>query len=464
MEVRGHTMPLSTLESLFRQIPAVDQVLQAAPELAAKYPHTLLVEEIRKLQEEWREQIREHDALPGQPFVEALEERFTALEKPSLRHVINATGVVLHTNLGRAPLGERRFIPGYSNLEFDLLQGQRGKRDVHAARLLERLMGAASIVVNNNAAATYLVLRALAAGREVIISRGELIEIGDGFRIPEIMAQAGVILREVGTTNRTHLRDYEQAIHEETALIVRVHASNFRMEGFTGRPPLKDICAMAHAHGVPVYDDLGSGNLVDLSPAGVEEPLAAQSIAEGADIVSFSGDKLLGGPQAGVISGRADLIIRLRRHPMYRTFRVDKLILEAMESTLRSLYLRRYDEIPALRMILEPVEAVESRARAFAASLPELPLVVKRGRSMIGGGSTPEQSLPSALITLPCSAPVRAAERLRQPGDAGIPVVCRIENESLVFDLRTVFPEEEEPLREALRALPAEWVDRGKDG
>jgi L-seryl-tRNA(Ser) seleniumtransferase len=451
-------MPLKSLESLFRQIPAVDQVLQAAPELIARYPHAVLVEEARRLQEIWREHIREHDAIPSPDFGKVLEARMAALEQPSLRAVINATGVVLHTNLGRAPLAHGPFIAGYSNLEYDLAQGQRGKRDVHVAELLERLMGAASIVLNNNAAATYLVLRALAAGREVIVSRGELIEIGDGFRIPEIMTQAGVVLREVGTTNRTHLRDYEQAINENTALVIRVHASNFRMEGFTGRPPLKDICELAHAHGVPVYDDLGSGNLVDLSPAGIEEPLAAQSIAEGADIVSFSGDKLLGGPQAGVISGRADLIIRIRRHPMYRTFRVDKLILEAMETTLRALYFRRYEEIPALRMILEPLEALEARAQAFAASLKELPLRVQRGRSMIGGGSTPEQSLPTVLLTLPCAEPVRASARLRQPQGQCTPVVCRIENDALVFDLRTVFEEEEEALRAALRALPAQWI------
>jgi L-seryl-tRNA(Ser) seleniumtransferase len=450
-------MPLKSLESLFRQIPSVDQVLQAAPELSARYPHAVLVEEARRLQEEWREHIREHDAVPSPDFGTALEARMAALEQPSLRAVINATGVVLHTNLGRAPLAHGPFIAGYSNLEYDLSQGQRGKRDVHVAELLERLMGAASIVLNNNAAATYLVLRALAAGREVIVSRGELIEIGDGFRIPDIMAQAGVVLREVGTTNRTHLRDYEQAINENTALVIRVHASNFRMEGFTGRPPLRDICELAHAHGVPVYDDLGSGNLVDLSPAGIEEPLGSQSIAEGADIVSFSGDKLLGGPQAGIISGRADLIIRIRRHPMYRTFRVDKLILEAMETTLRALYLRRYEEIPALRMILEPLEALEARAQAFAASLTELPLRVQSGRSMIGGGSTPEQSLPTVLLTLPCAEPDRAAGQLRQPQGQALPVVCRIENDALVFDLRTVFPGEEEALRTALRALPPEW-------
>ncbi len=459
-------MPLSQLENLFRRIPAVDQILERASVLAERYPRDVLVEEIRRLQEAWREHIRECDALPESDFLSELERSLEELERPSLRRVINATGVVLHTNLGRAPLSGPDGVSGYSNLEFDLEQGVRGQRDVHVAGLLERLLGTASIILNNNAAATYLVLRALASGREVIVSRGELIEIGDGFRIPEIMAQAGVILREVGTTNRTHPRDYEEAINENTALIVRIHTSNFRVEGFTGKPPLTEICELAHAHGVPVYDDLGSGNLVDLREAGVDEPLVARSLADGADLVSFSGDKLLGGPQAGIVAGRPDLIIRVRRHPMYRTFRVDKLILAAMERTLRSLYLKRYDEIPALSMTLATLEEVEGRVRAFLAALPaeavfELGLTVRRGRSMIGGGSTPEQSLETAAIALPCAHPEHAAALLRTPRPNGgkcVPVVCRIEKQTLLFDLRTVFPHEEAELREALLALPRECV------
>ncbi|MCC6263523.1 MAG: L-seryl-tRNA(Sec) selenium transferase [Bryobacterales bacterium] len=459
-------MPPSQLENLFRRIPAVDQILEQSRALVKRYPREVLVEEIRRLQEEWREYIRENDALPGEEFQAGLERRFAALERPSLRRVINATGVVLHTNLGRAPLSSGNGTLGYSNLEFDLAQGERGQRDVHVADLLERLLGTASIILNNNAAATYLILRALAGGREVIVSRGELIEIGDGFRIPEIMAQAGVVLREVGSTNRTHLRDYEEAINENTALIVRVHPSNFRIEGFTGRPALSEICELAHAHGVPVYDDLGSGNLVDLREAGIDEPLVSRSLADGADIVSFSGDKLLGGPQAGIVSGRPDLIIRVRRHPMYRTLRVGKLVLEAMEHTLRSIYFRRYAEVPMLRMILATPGEVEERARAFVAlpggpALEEFGLTVRRGQSMIGGGSTPGQSLETALLALPCVHPERAAAWLREPwenGEERAPVVCRIEKQTLLFDLRTVFPVEEMELMEALLTLPREWI------
>lgn len=456
-------MPLSQFENLFRRIPSVDQMLEKASALSGRYPREVLTAEVRSLQEEWREHIRENDALPEEEFLSALEKRFAALERPSLRRVINATGVVLHTNLGRAPLHLEGEIAGYSNLEFDLSQGTRGKRDVHVGGLLEKLLGTAAIVLNNNAAATYLILRALAAGREAIVSRGELVEIGESFRIPRIMAEAGVTLREVGATNRTHLRDYEEAINENTALIVRVNPGNFRMEGHTGRPALREICELAQVHGVPVYDDLGSGNLVDLSAAGIEEPLVSESLAAGSSIVSFSGDKLLGGPQAGIVAGRPDLIIRVRRHPMYRTFRVDKLILEAMEKTLRALYLGRRDEIPALRMIFMPLEAIEARARALVDSIDIPELTLQRGRSVIGGGSTPGQSLESALLVLPCVHPERAAARLREPiGDLArqTPVICRIENDALCFDLRTVFPREDEELRAALLALPREWIGR----
>lgn len=441
---------------LYRQIPSVDETLRAVPSLHALYCHDVLVREIRYLQEEWRQRIRDHGELPPGEFVEAITARMAALEAPSLRPVINATGVVLHTNLGRAPLGQSEFIAGYSNLEFDLEKGARGKRDVHTAVLLRRLLGQASVVLNNNAAATYLILRELAGGREAIVSRGELIEIGDGFRIPEIMQQAGVNLREVGTTNRTHLRDYENAITDNTALIVRVHASNFHMEGFTSKPELRELTALAHTYGIPVYDDLGSGNLVDLSSVGIEEPLASRSFEEGADIVSFSCDKLLGGPQAGIVAGRADLITRVRRHPMYRTFRVDKLILEALERTLRALCLERYEEIPAVRMILAPPEEIRRRAETFAIGLALPALAVVEGRSMIGGGSTPAQSLPTWLLRLPCRDAESVLAYLR---GRELPLIARIERDALLVDLRTVDPSEEPALREALLGIPADLLD-----
>ncbi len=440
---------------LYRQIPSVDEVLRSVETLRSVYAHEVLTREIRLLQEEWRREIRDHQTLPGVDFAAALAERMLSLETPTLRPVINATGVVLHTNLGRAPLGSAEFIGGYSNLEFNLETGVRGKRDVHASMLLQRILGCPGIVLNNNAAATYLILRELAAGREAIVSRGELVEIGDGFRIPEIMQQAGVTLREVGATNRTHLRDYEQAISDNTALIVRVHASNFRMEGFVGKPPLNEITALAHTYGIPVYDDLGSGNLLDLSKAGIEEPLAMESFAEGADIVSFSGDKLLGGPQCGIVAGRPDLVTRIRRNPMYRAFRVDKLILESLGRTLRSLYLQRYDEIPAIRMILTPLKEITRRAEMFAANarVPALRLV--DGRSMIGGGSTPAQSLPTCLLSIACSDAEGAASWLRA---RPVPVIGRIERDCLLLDLRTVAPAEEELLRSELEGLPPELL------
>jgi len=444
-----------TAQHLYRQIPSVDEALRAAGNLREVYSHRVLAREIRLLQEDWRRQVREQNELPSEVFVEALAARLAAFEQPSLRPVINATGVVLHTNLGRAPLGETEFIGGYSNLEFDLSKGIRGKRDVHVCALLARLLGQAAVVLNNNAAATYLILRELAGGREVIISRGELVEIGDGFRIPEIMQQAGVLLREVGATNRTHIRDYEEAINEDTALIVRVHASNFHMEGFTGKPPLSEITALAHTYGIPVYDDLGSGNLVDLSSVGIEEPLVMQSFADGADIVSFSCDKLLGGPQAGVVAGRADLVTRVRRHPMYRAFRVDKLILEALERTLRSLYLEHYQVIPALRMILAPLPEIAGRAEAFAAVLQLPGVALTDGRSMIGGGSTPAQSLPTRLLRIPCNDCEGASRWLREQE---VPIIARIEREALLLDLRTVPPLAEELLRDALNRMPVELL------
>jgi L-seryl-tRNA(Ser) seleniumtransferase len=430
-----------------RELPAVDQVVAGLSHLESRFPRSLIVEEVRRVLQAMREEIRAGVPL-SQESVESRTERSLArLETPSLRRVINATGVVLHTNLGRAPLAPFQPLFGYSNLEYDVAQGARGKRDVHAAELLERLVGAPGIAVNNNAAAIYLALNELAAGHEVVVSRGELIEIGDGFRIPDIMQRSGAILREIGTTNRTRIEDYRDAIGERTRLLLRVHPSNFRMEGFTARPELRELVALGQERGIPVYEDLGSGCIADLRAFGVSEPLVADSIRAGASLVSFSGDKLLGGPQAGILAGEQRLVARLRRNPMFRALRLDKLIYQALETTLRNLLLERWDQIPALRMISFSTEELRTRAQNFAVSLDGVPSQILEGSSLIGGGSTPEQPLRTWLIAVEYADVVDAERRLRLNDP---PVIARIENGRLLFDLRTVFPAEE---TELLRAL-----------
>src|SRR5579884_832479 len=349
-----------------RQLPPVDEI---ASRFDSRFPRQLVVNEVRRAIAAARSAILKGGA--AAPIEEAVRARLEALERPTLRRVINASGVVLHTNLGRAPLPDLALPAGYGNLEYDVDAGRRGKRDAHVSGLLEMLVGVPGIVVNNNAAAVYLVLSELAAGGEVIVSRGELIEIGDGFRIPEIMARAGVVLREVGTTNRTRIEDYSAAISERTRLIVRVHPSNFRMEGFTARPSLAETARL----GVPVYEDLGSGCVADLRRFGIDEPLVSESLAAGVSVVSFSGDKLLGGPQAGIIAGKAEIIGRIRRNPMFRALRVDKLIYAALAETLRLLVLERYEDIPALRMIMQTAEEVRARAERVMRGLKGAELI-----------------------------------------------------------------------------------------
>lgn len=354
--------------------------------------------------------------------------------RPSLRRVINATGVVLHTNLGRAPLGPVSIHPGYTNLEYDLTTGKRGKRDAHTGPLLEKLLGKPAIAVNNGAAALYLVLHELAAGYEVIVSRGELIEIGDGFRIPEIMARSGAILREVGTTNKTHLNDYREAINERTRLILRVHPSNFHISGFTSRPELKELAQLGCETGIPVHEDLGSGCLIDI---GLHEPLVTASLAAGINLVSFSGDKLLGGPQAGIIAGDAELVAKVRRNPMFRALRLDKMMCQALEETLRAFILEDWERLPALRMIRMTADEIRARAERL---LPGAELIA--GQSVIGGGATPDKSIPTCLISLPL---IEKQLRTNEP-----PVISRVEDGRTLLDLRTVFPEEEAELKLAL--------------
>jgi len=425
----------------FSLLPSVDELARAAGE---GFPHSLVVSECRAVLEDLRAQLRAGAKVLLDP--EGLvRRRLALLAAPSLRKAINATGVILHTNLGRAPLPEWAPTGGYSNLEYDLLTGKRGKRDSHTEALLQRLLGASAILVNNGAAAVFLALHELAAGGEAIISRGELIEIGDGFRIPEICARTGASLVEVGTTNRTRIDDYRRAITERTRLLLRVHPSNFRIEGFTGRPSLQELCALGKEFGLPVYEDLGSGCLIDLRQYGVQEPTIAESLAAGVDIVSFSGDKLLGGPQAGIIAGRADLIQRLRRNPMFRALRLDKLVIGAMETTVRHLLLEQWDQVPVLRMLRQSPEEIKVRAEALAAQLPGASVIP--GESLLGGGSTPEQAIPTFLLALHENI-VAIELRLRRNTP---PVVARIEERRLLLDLRTVDPADDLALLAALQ-------------
>jgi L-seryl-tRNA(Ser) seleniumtransferase len=368
------------------------------------------------------------------PVAEAVLRSLAAWNQPSLRRVINATGVVLHTNLGRSPLGPVEILPGYSNLEYDLAAGKRGKRDAHIAALLEHLLGRPGIAVNNGAAALFLVLHELAAGYEVIVSRGELIEIGDGFRIPEIMKRSGAILREVGTTNRTRVEDYRDAVTERTRLILRVHPSNFHISGFTGRPTVAELATLGRERGIPVLEDLGSGCLVNI---GVDEPLVPTSLKAGVNLVSFSGDKLLGGPQAGIIAGEPELVARVRRNPMFRALRLDKMMCQALESTLRAYTLEDWDRLPALRMIRMSAEEIRQRAERLMPGADIVP-----GESVIGGGSTPDQSLPTFLISLP--------EMEKQLRSNDPPIISRVAQGRTLIDLRTVFPEDEAELKLAL--------------
>ena len=391
---------------------------------------------------------------PGTTNVAEAIERGTidrlAADGPSLRRVINATGVIIHTNLGRAPLAraaaERvaRLAAGYTNLEYDLDRGERGRRDVHAERLLCRLTGAeAAVVVNNNAAATLLVLAAIASGREVIISRGELVEIGGGFRVPDVLAQSGAVLREVGTTNRTRAADYAAAIGDRTALILRVHPSNFRVEGFTTRPSVAELVDLGRRFNIPVAEDLGSGYLgVEgaTPPSLGDEPIVSRSVAAGAEIVMFSGDKLLGGPQAGIIAGRENLLARIRVHPLMRALRVDKLTYAALEATLEEFAAgRAQTTVPVAMMLAMRVEDIGRRALKLREALASdgVQAVVVDGESTIGGGSAPGITLPTRLVRIRHPALTASAleAQLRRHDP---PIIARIENDDVVLDLRTV--------------------------
>ncbi len=404
-----------------RDLPSVDEIVERLKDIDA--PRMLLVEETRRVIANARKDLA---IAPG--IEEQVRRNIEALRQPSLKRVINATGVVLHTNLGRAPGPD-----GYSNLEYDLVQGRRGKRDSHTSPLIERLTGKPGIVVNNNAAAVLLALNELASGGEAIVSRGELIEIGDGFRIPDIMKASGAALCEVGTTNRTHLDDYRAAINDRTRVIMRVHPSNFHIEGFTAKPRLDELAALARERNLPLYEDLGSGCIAELP---IREPLVKESVKAGVNLVSFSGDKLLGGQQAGILTGDADLVARTRKNPLFRALRVDKLVVKRLAETLIDLIFAKYDQIPALKMLRMSADEIRARAEKFRERVPSLEII--EGRSVAGGGSTPDQSLPTWLLAISGDV-VQIEKKLRAKN-----IVARIENNRVVLDLRTVFPEEEE--------------------
>lgn len=445
-----------------RVIPSIEQLLQRAAmrEACDRFGRDAVVRAAREAAEALRAAIArgDADAPASEPAAAARLEAMTLAaaaraDAPSLRRVINATGVVIHTNLGRAPLAtaaldRTRLATGYSNLEYDVHAGDRGSRHAHAERLLCALTGAeAAVVVNNNAAAALLTLAALAAGREVIVSRGELVEIGGGFRVPDVLAQSGATLREVGTTNKTRLSDYSAAVSDRTALILRVHPSNFRVEGFTGRPSLEELTGLASSLNVPLVEDAGSGLLAPLGVAALsEEPVAGASLQAGADLVLFSGDKLLGGPQAGIAIGRRALVDRLRTHPLMRALRADKLTYAALEATL-SLWMSESlrTQIPVVRMLTLTTEDLDRRARALAraiASDGRVQCDVIDGASTTGGGSAPGSSLPTRLVRVsPKSTTPEALERALRASDP--PVIARLQQGAVVIDLRTVDPDDD---------------------
>jgi L-seryl-tRNA(Ser) seleniumtransferase len=454
-----------------RSIPAIERMRQrpAMLELEAVYGRAAVVEALRAEAAVLRGSGSAGTGIDAGNVIEAMEQavtkRLVVMNAPSLRRVINATGVVIHTNLGRAPLARAAadraaaLAAGYTNLEYDIERGTRGRRDVHAERLLCRLTGAAAAaVVNNNAAATLVVLAALAAGREVIISRGELVEIGGGFRVPEVMAQSGAVLREVGTTNRTRAADYAAAIGDRTALILRVHQSNFRIEGFTERPPLSELVALGRRFGIPVAEDLGSGYLgfgVVAPPALVDEPVISGSVAAGVDVVMFSGDKLLGGPQAGIIAGTLETVFRVGAHPLMRALRVDKLTYAALEATLEEFAAGRAQAtVPVVAMLTMPAEEIARRAHALAETLSArgIQATVVDGQSTIGGGSAPGTTLPTKLVVLehPSHTANEVEHRLRRHS---VPVIARIEHSRVALDLRTVDPQDDTLLLAALDGL-----------
>jgi L-seryl-tRNA(Ser) seleniumtransferase len=455
---------------LLRQLPAVDELLrdERIAALADRDSRAVVTAAVRAALQNLRDSILEGHFVPSQvelavsTLPEAVERFVRHAMRHSLRPVVNATGVILHTNLGRAPIARaaldhvREVSAGYSNLEFNLDSGERGKRDVHVQRLFAHLLGedVSTIIVNNNAAAVLLALNALAEGGEVLVSRGELVEIGGSFRIPDVMSKSGATLREVGTTNRTRLADYERAITDRTKLILRVHRSNFQIVGFTEQPGLGELADLAKNRNLPLLEDLGSGALFDLASVGItNEPGVAESLAAGVDVVTYSGDKLLGGPQAGILSGKPEIISRMRSNPLFRALRVDKLIYAALEATLLAYVRQDYDAIPTVRMMRLSSDEIRLRAQEIAAQLPAgYKAEMIDGESVIGGGAAPGATLKTKLLVISIDG-VSADEfamRLRQSDP---PLIARVDEDRVVLDLRTVFPEQDATVVEVLRSV-----------
>jgi L-seryl-tRNA(Ser) seleniumtransferase len=467
------------LLDLFRRLPSVDDLIHdpALAQLIASNGREATVDAVREVLDGLRKEIASglldeaalSLAISG--LRHAVETQLRRSLRYSLQPVINATGVILHTNLARAPISRAaidhvdEIATTYSNLEFDLSTGERGQRDVHVDRLFRRLLNEemareepppiSTIVVNNNAAAVLLALNTLADTGEVIVSRGELVEIGGAFRIPDVMAKSGALLREVGTTNRTRIADYERAINENTRLLLRVHRSNFEITGFTEQPSIADLVDLARKYKIPLMEDLGSGALFDLRSIGITgEPGVLDSLRTGVDIVAYSGDKLLGGPQAGLISGSAELIARMRSNSLFRALRVDKLIYAALEATLLSYAQHDHDAIPALRMMRLTKQAVGERAQALAAQItnPKLKFEIFEGESLLGGGSAPSATLPTQLLAVYCEGwgAANLSARLRASNP---PIVARVEEGRVLLDLRTVFAEQDVAIAAALNSI-----------
>ncbi|MBL8076466.1 MAG: L-seryl-tRNA(Sec) selenium transferase [Anaerolineales bacterium] len=445
-----------------RDLPSVEQILQtqAAADLIVRFGRPLTLEALRSTLDEIRARFKaaEIPALPSQDLIlSQTESTLTAWTKPTLLPVINASGVILHTNLGRAPLSKATIHAmdlvsrGYSNLEYDIEKGVRGSRLIHTEAILQKLTGAeGALVVNNCASAVLLVLSALANKKRVVISRTQLVEIGGGFRVPDVMKQSGAKLIEIGATNKVRISDYEEALTESAGLVMRAHRSNFKLVGFTEEPELKDIVKAAHEAGVPVVDDLGSGALYDTTRYGiVHEPTVQESMQVGADIVCFSGDKLLGGPQAGIIIGKAELIAKIKKHPLARAVRADKTCLAGLSATLLH-YLKdeAEREVPIVRMMSMTPKQAKGRVEAWAGELGQGQIV--EGESTVGGGSLPDESIPTFLLSLEVKSVERFMKSLRRSDP---PVIARTANDKILFDPRTVLPEQDEVFLSVLKKV-----------